>query len=370
MNVNSKLAEPLALSGWRLFIASVTVRRVIIAQALGLLAATALNPIFRTPFLVLWGRTSFISAVILLAFCASATLPTRLPKALPRWVLQLISVSVAAPLSTLVVYMWPFGRNPGSLTALFGSEPHLMGFIWIASVGLVWGPMLAMASLYRERDAQARSAELAFALEKSNLERQALDAKLNVLKAQIEPHFLFNTLANVQALVETGSPQAAPVLRSLIAYLRAAMPRLQERNEATLADELELVQAYLQLMHMRMPDRLTYEILVSKEMRALRFCPMALLTLVENAVRHGIDPSECGGRIEVGAALVADSLHIWVQDSGVGMSEPGGTGTGLQNLRERLKARYGDKARLEFSEPAPHGLRVQIVLPTKEGGTL
>ena len=91
---------------------------------------------------------------------------------------------------------------------------------------LVIAPLLALGALYRERDAQARAAQLGFALERSTLEKEALDARLKLLQAQIEPHFLFNTLANVQALVESGSPQAAPVLKSLIAYLRAAMPRL------------------------------------------------------------------------------------------------------------------------------------------------
>src|SRR5262249_21315654 len=138
---------------------------------------------------------------------------------------------------------------------------------------------------------QARAQELKFALERSTLEKQALDARLSLLQAQIEPHFLFNTLANVQELVESGSPRAAPVLQSLISYLRAAMPRLHD-GEPTLGNEEDLVRSYLELMHMRMPDRLQVAIDVDPALRAQRFPSMALLTLVENAVRHGIDPSE------------------------------------------------------------------------------
>jgi sensor histidine kinase YesM len=143
----------------------------------------------------------------------------------------------------------------------------------------------------REREAQARSRELQFALERSRLEKQAVDARLALLQAQIEPHFLFNTLANVQALVEAGSPRAAEVLKSLIAYLRAALPRLHD-GPATLAQELALVRAYLELMQMRMPDRLQFSIDADASLQQRPFPPMALLTLVENAVRHGIDPLE------------------------------------------------------------------------------
>ena len=151
----------------------------------------------------------------------------------------------------------------------------------------------------------------------ARLERQALDARLALLHAQIEPHFLFNTLANVQALVDSGSPRAAPVLQSLIAYLRAAMPQLHEGGMSTLGDELELVRAYLELMHLRMPDRLQLRVDVDPALLALRFPPMALLTLVENAVRHGIDPSEQGGRIEVGGRLDAATrrVRLWVADT-------------------------------------------------------
>ena len=183
------------------------------------------------------------------------------------------------------------------------------------------------------------------------------------MTAQIEPHFLLNTLANVQQLVESGSPQAVPVFRSLIGYLRAAMPQLHQQS-ATLGDEEKLVRAYLELMLMRMPDRLALAITIDPALRALPFPKMALLTLVENAIRHGIDPGCDGGRIDVGAKREGGEVCLWVVDTGVGLSQDAGTGIGLRNLRERLHAFFGPGAGVTLTEQAPHGVRADVRVPT------
>jgi len=280
---------------------------------------------------------------------------------LARWLLQVLAVALAVPLATFLVYLLAVGGDFGTLLR---SQGRILGFIWIVGTGLIVAPLLALGALYRQRDAEARNQALHFELERSELERQALDVRLRLLQAQVEPHFLFNTLANVRALVETGSPQAAPVLSSLIAYLRAAMPRLQNET-ATLGDELLLVRAYLELMHLRMPDRLSYRIEVDEALLGLRFPTMALLTLVENAVRHGIDPSEEGGEIAVTGARASTEgapLRLCVSDTGVGLLDPMGSGTGLHNLRERLKLFFGASARLDLSENLPHGLRAEMEL--------
>ena len=337
---------------------ALTLRRVIVAIVLAVSVAAALNPLFMTPFVVLLGRTLVIAMVLLLVFIAAGLWR---PAWAPSWLVRVVAVAVAAPVATFIVYLPAVG---GDVSAVLAHENRVSGFILIAGCSLVIGPLLALSALYRERDAQAHSQSLQFALERSTLERQALDARLQLLHAQIEPHFLFNTLANVQELVESGSPQAPAVLRSLIAYLRAAMPRLND-GEATLGTEIGLVRAYLELMHMRMPDRLSFEVAVPQELMGRRFPSMALLTLVENAIRHGVDPSEQGGRIEVGAArdTASSTLRVWVADSGAGMSEKAAPGTGLTNLRARLKAFFGDAAHLELLEQAPHGLRAELVLP-------
>jgi signal transduction histidine kinase len=345
----------------RAMLAALTLRRVAIALGLATLLAVAINPIFVTPFPIVLGRLLVIALVLLLAFTAAGVWH---PLGLPGWLAQVIAVCLAAPLATLVVYL---PSVDGQVLELFRHEGRLMGFVSITSTVLIVAPLLALGSLYRERDAQARSQALAFALEKSVLEKQALDAQLRLLQAQVEPHFLFNTLANVQELVESGSPRAGPVLRSLSAYLRAAVPKLHA-NGATLGDELNLVRAYLELMQMRMPDRLQWSVEVDARLHALAFPAMALLTLVENAVRHAIDPSEQGGRIEVRAALnpAGDQVRIVVVDTGAGLRETATPGTGLTNLRTRLGAFYAGRARLDLHENQPHGLRAELVLPWNE----
>ena len=281
-------------------LASFNVGSLGVAVGFAVTAAALLNPVFVTPFAVLLGRTLFLSMFLLLVFAACQRLPEqRLPAWLPRWLITTVAVALAAPLGTLLIYAVAVG---GRLRDFIGSEPRLAGFVITAGTALVLGLLITLTAQLREREARARNQALQFELERSRLEKLALDARLDLLQAQIEPHFLFNTLANVQALVEDGSPRAASVLQSLIAYLRAAMPRLHER-ESTLGDELGLVRAYLELMQMRMPDRLRFRIEVPAHLQQQRFPAMALLTLVENAVRHAIDPSEAGGCIDIGAKL-------------------------------------------------------------------
>ena len=158
------------------------------------------------------------------------------------------------PISTAVIY-W-LSTEAGA-PPFWQVQDRMEGFSALCGIGIFLAPWVALGALVRQKDALARHQALAFDLERSEFERQALDARLHLLQAQVAPHFLFNTLANVQALVDAGSPQAAAVLRSLIAYLRAAVPRLNE-HVTTLGQELQLVQAYLELMHMRMPDRLQF----------------------------------------------------------------------------------------------------------------
>jgi signal transduction histidine kinase len=358
--MSSPAAAPSSSSLLSRWAAALTLRRVVTVALLSTLGAALLNPIFVTPFPVVLGRALFVGTMLLLAFSGAELWPSRW---LPRWLVQVLAVGFVAPLATLLVYLVTVD---GDVASLFRHEGRVTGFAAISMTALVVGIVVALGALYRARDAQARAADLQFALEKSTLERQALDARLTLLHAQIEPHFLFNTLANVQALVESGSARAAPVLRHLIAYLRAAMPRLSD-TEATLAAEIDLVRAYLELMHLRMPDRMTFEVTLSPDLRGLRFPTMALLTLVENAVHHGIDPSEEGGRIEVGGRRDGDGVTLWVADTGIGMAETAAPGTGLANLRARLQAFYGGAARLELSEVMPHGLRAEIVLPSGAG---
>jgi LytS/YehU family sensor histidine kinase len=217
--------------------------------------------------------------------------------------------------------------------------------------------------MIRQRDARAHALSLAFERERRELERQAVEARTQLLRSQIQPHFLFNTLANVQALVDAGSPHASAVLRSLTAYLRAAVPLLHE-SAATIERELELVRPYLELMQMRMPDRLQYAMNVDPAALNVRCPPTTLLTLVENAVRHGIDPSEEGGRIDVDITRRGERCIVRVTDTGAGLQQAAtGLGTGLTTLRERLQLIFGDAAHLRLIAGAPRGVVVEVDMP-------
>jgi signal transduction histidine kinase len=345
-------------SAWAGFLRALTPRAIGLTLVLSLACAVVLNPVFQIPFTVLLGRTLFVGFLTLVARSAASQWRQRV---MPPWVLQSITVVLAALVATLAVYLLATG---GDFSALVQHEGRVQGFILIAGTSTIIGLMLALGALERQRDSEAKAMSLQLALQRSRLERHAADARLAVLTAQVEPHFLFNTLANVQALVETGSPRAPAVLRSLIAYLKATMPRLDD-GDAQLGREIALVRSYLELMHLRMPDRLRFTVELDPALQAWPCPPMLLLTLVENAVRHGIDPSEDGGTIAVTATGGADVVRLAVRDDGVGMAESAQPGTGLKNLRERLDAFYGAAARLELTELAPHGLLAEILIDVK-----
>jgi signal transduction histidine kinase len=305
-------------------------------------------------------RVIAIGLAAMLVFGLFEQWPRQLPRWLARWVLQVVGVAVSMPFVTFIIYV--LSTDPGAPP--FWEVPDRMeGYSMLTGLGVFLSPWIALAALVRQKDALAREQALALDLAQSEVERQALDARLNLLQAQVAPHFLFNTLANVQALVESGSPQAPEVLRSLIAYLRAAVPRLNE-PATTLGQEVELVRAYLELMRMRMPDRLQFEIIADDSALGLRCPPMTLLTLVENAVRHGIDPSEEGGRISIAIRHAGDRCKVSVRDTGAGLQTVHrGLGTGLAALRERLQLIFGDAASLKVSAQEPRGVLAEIDLP-------
>jgi signal transduction histidine kinase len=339
-----------------------------IALACGFAVVVALlfSTFFATPLPVLLGRTLFLAMALLLVFVLAQRWPERWrPRWLPRWALPALAVGMAAPLAAWGVYLVSVG---GDIEAMFDNPGRRTGFVVTTVTALLIGLVVTLASQLREREARARALELKLALQRSQLEKQALAAQLTLLQAQVEPHFLFNTLANVQALVDSGSPRASEVLTSLVAYLRTAVPRLQGDSGVeiapTLEDELGRVRAYLALMQLRMPDRLAFRIVSEPSIAGLRLPPLTLMTLVENAIRHGVDPSLDGGEIEVGArALDADRALLWVADTGVGMAESAEPGTGLTNLRERVAAFWGQAAALRWQPVLPHGLRVEIEVP-------
>ena len=311
------------------------------------------------------GHAVVVGLVVVLAFALLERYPARPPTWLPRWILQIVGVVVAVPAGVLLAHSISMAID---IDAAHAPE-QMTGLVVLIVEGLLLAPWIALGALVRQKEALAHEQTLALELAQSEMERQALDTRLNLLQAQVAPHFLFNTLANVQALVDSGSPQASMVLRSLVVYLRAAVPRLNE-PETTLGHELELARAYLDLMRMRMPDRLRFELAADDAALDVRCPRMTLLTLVENAVRHGIDPSEEGGRIEVAIRRLGDRCRILVSDDGAGlMAGRRGLGTGLEALRERLQLMFGKAATLEISAREPRGVLAELEIPVREAST-
>jgi LytS/YehU family sensor histidine kinase len=185
------------------------------------------------------------------------------------------------------------------------------------------------------------------------------------MQAQIEPHFLFNTLANVQHLVGKDPALANQVLGSLIRYLRSAMPQMRD-DTTTLARELELARAYLEIQRVRMGDRLRFNIDLDENVSSAVIPPMMLMTLVENAIKHGIDPVKTGGAIDIFATREGEQIVLRVRDSGNGIVPTSAPGVGLQNVRERLNALFGAAASLELREATPKGVEALLKIPLSQ----
>jgi signal transduction histidine kinase len=337
-------------------------RRVRYPSGAAVLLGLLLMPGWKDHYWVLFARLLFIALTATLAFGLFEKWPTRQPRWVARWVLQIVAVAIAIPLAAWVAY---FATTQGDPVPFWRDSDRLMGFGFMTFVGVLLAPWMAVSALIGQINGEAQRQSLSFELERSKLERKALDARMRLLQAQVEPHFLFNTLANVRELVDSGSPHASVVLGSLIAYLRAAVPRLHN-PATTLAQEIDLVRAYLEVMHMRIPDRLQYTLHVDEAALVLLCPPMTLLTLVENAVRHGIDPGEDGGRIEVRVTLCQGRCLAQVIDTGVGLQPAGDSlGTGLTTLRERLQLTFGHDAQLRLSEVVPHGVCAELEFPAR-----
>jgi len=230
---------------------------------------------------------------------------------------------------------------------------------WVVVGGLAYA---IYTTLRRAAHAAAQAHESG--LQRMQLERQMTEARLQTLRAQIEPHFLFNTLANVHRLYQTDPGLGRQMLANFVAYLRAALPQMR-RDETTLAQEVELARAYLNVLQVRMGERLRFRLDVPSDLDALPFPPLALSTLTENAIKHGLNPLPEGGSIEIAARVEGLQLKVEVADTGAGLRQVSGSGAGLANLRARLAALYGDAASLDIKANVPRGIRATIVVPVR-----
>ena len=249
---------------------------------------------------------------------------------------------------------------------LLDSVPRVMIITGFAVLLLVALPGFVVA-VVRNRHFALLTAQLKQDAERERLARELSETQLRLLRAQIEPHFLFNTLGAVQQLAEQGgqgAARAAELTSHLIDFLRGSMSDMR-CEQVALDTEFGLVDSYLRVMQVRIGERLRYTIDLPDALASTQVPSMLVLTLAENAIKHGIEPAMHGGEIAVTARADNGTLRIGVRDSGVGMSDTPGDGAGLENVRHRLRLAYGEGACLLLSEAEP-GLLAEIAIPCKE----
>jgi signal transduction histidine kinase len=240
-------------------------------------------------------------------------------------------------------------------------KPYLYRLSVVRGPLLWWG--LGAAAWYSLRRAEFHAAEVARArIAADQLRASMAEARLQALQAQVEPHFLFNTLAHVKWLYRRDAESGRRMLDRLVDYLQGALPQVRQ-STTTLEQELRLAHAYLDIQQLRIGGRLAFSIDVPDEIARLRFPPLMLLTLVENSIKHGIAPQTGGGTIGIRAQADASKLRIEVRDTGAGLREAKGTGLGLANVRARLAALFGAGARLVIEPNLPHGVVAAIEIP-------
>jgi signal transduction histidine kinase len=236
---------------------------------------------------------------------------------------------------------------------------------------LAWLVIIASAILkitYKgQKLAEVKAAAATETAESEQLKRQVVEARMAAMQAQVEPHFLFNTLASIDHLIETDPPRASQMQRNLIALLRASMPSMRESNPAaqTLGREIAVIRPYLEILKVRMEDRLQASVDVPNGLLSAEFPPMMIQSLVENAIKHGLEPKAEGGTLRVAAEIVDGRLAVSVADTGLGfgLADTAGTGVGLANIRERLKLLYGDRASVVVADNEPSGTVVTLTVP-------
>ncbi|WP_326542783.1 sensor histidine kinase [Pseudorhodoferax sp.] len=241
---------------------------------------------------------------------------------------------------------------------------------FITDLALLW--VLASAIIkatYKGRlQAEVKAAAATETAEAESLKRQVVEARMAAMQAQVEPHFLFNTLASIDHLIETDPARASQMQKNLIALLRASMPTMRETSDGgvrDLARELQVIRPYLEILKVRMEERLVTRIDVPDGLLSAEFPPMMMQTLVENAIKHGLEPKAEGGSLVVKAEIVHGKLQVSVADTGLGFGRAAtsGTGVGLANVRERLQLLHGPKASLTVAENPGGGTIVTITVP-------
>jgi hypothetical protein len=276
--------------------------------------------------------------------------------------------AVDAPVAASSAPVPPVPPAPQAKTVVvregFSLGEHMMSLTLL----LIFGSLIVRVMGVGRRRAEVQAAEATERAEHEQLQRQLMQARLAAMQAQVEPHFLFNTLATIDHLIETDPARASRMQKQLIALLRARLPHLRDGAVAAvsnLGSEMDMVLPYLEILKMRMEERLQVQIDVPEGLRSAEFPPLMLQSLVENAIAHGLEPKDVGGSLHIAAQVSDGRLCVTVADTGLGFGEgaTAGTGLGLANIRERLHMLYGDRAELRIERNQPAGTRVQLCVP-------
>jgi signal transduction histidine kinase len=272
------------------------------------------------------------------------------------------AVTLASALGAVLLVGWETGGT-------FGYESDWMDIMreW-RSVFVQWprylvfGLLLAGIYVYVRQRQESATAMRQLELDRSGLEQRLTEARLQMLQAQIEPHFLFNTLANVRRLYQIDPVAGGDMLDNLMRYLAVALPQMRDAN-STLGREAALAEAYLNIHRIRMGPRLAFSLDVPATLHGVSVPPMLLVPLAENAIKHGLNPLPQGGSVRISACDENGRLVVSVADTGQGFVRTAGGGTGLANLRARLAGLYGTEAALSMAHNAPQGVIATVVLP-------
>ena len=256
-------------------------------------------------------------------------------------------------------------HDTGSVTLICEPEAAAWTDLFLVDDGTNYENAAAIARAISRRVATRRRDEY-IAAEQTATEKELTVARLNLLHAQVEPHFLYNTLASAQLLTRSDPARAEQMLGHLIQYLRRSLPRTED-EASTLGAELERAIAYLEIMKIRMGQRLAVQVDVPEALRATPLPPMMLQTLVENAIKHGLEPRTAGGTIWIRARRLDGEVAITVADDGEGFNTKStGTGIGLKNVRERLRLMHGNGAALSVIANFPSGVAATITVPAAQ----
>jgi len=269
---------------------------------------------------------------------------------------MMVVVMIAIIIGTVVG--WTLGSMAMGLSvSLFDQR-----FIPVMILGIMFGSIISYFFSYREKISQSEALIQEERIKRLANEKEMAETNLRFLQAQIEPHFLFNTLSNILSLLDADLERGKSMLADFIHYLRMALPKTREET-TTIGHEIEMIQAYLNIFKVRMGNRLDYRLDIPDTIKGYPFPPMLIQPLVENAIRHGLEPKIEGGELFIRGKKKGDIIRLEIIDTGMGFNEIEDTGLGLSNVRERLQYLYGGKGRLILEENRPTGLKAIIEVP-------